>query len=94
VLKAKALWRTWDEPGRQVAVAQWHERDIAVVFPLAWASHAGQRRMIARAKARIAEVEAKARKQLEAGSVLVAFSEHEQQPRALQLMPDVGRRLI
>lgn len=67
-------WLTWDEPERQIAVAQWRERDLAVVFPLHWGGSAA---MIARAKARIAAVEAKAGKRLAPGSVLLAFSRHK-----------------
>lgn len=95
MLQAKAIWRTWDEPGRQIAVAQWSERDIAVVFPLHWAARHGQRQMIRVAKHRIAEIEHKANgKTLEAGSVLLAFSEHEEQPQLQQLLPDTPRSLI
>jgi hypothetical protein len=87
VLRPKRTWRTWDEPDRQVAVAQWVERNISVVFPLTWAAHHGQPEMIARAKERIAEVEGKAAavataagnpaRELAPGSVLLAFSRHD-----------------
>jgi hypothetical protein len=95
LLRYKATWRTWDEPDRQVAVAQWVERDVAIVFPLEWATRFGQRQMIARAKARIMEVEGKSGgRHLEAGSVLLAFSAHEPQPTLQQLVPDMPRRLF
>lgn len=89
-----AAWETWDEPDRQIAVAQWSERDVAVVFPLHWAACYGQGPMIARAKERIQDVEAKSGRTLVPGSVLLAFSEHDEQPRALQLAPDILRRLV
>jgi hypothetical protein len=77
MLKAIAAWRTWDEPDRQVAVAQWVERKVSVVFPLTWAAHHGQAEMIARSKERIAEIEGKSGKKLAEGSVLLAFSRHD-----------------
>jgi hypothetical protein len=86
------VWRTWDEPDRQIAVAEWIERDIAVVFPIRWATATAA--MVARAKARIREIEGKAERTLVPGSVLLAFSEHEEQPRALQLAPEVPRGLL
>lgn len=95
VLRPIATWRTWDEPGRQIAVVEWVERGICVVFPIAWTVTRGQQRMIGRAKERIREVEAKAAgKQLVAGSVLLAFSEHEEQPLEAQLAPDTPRALL
>lgn len=89
-----ATWETWDEPDCQVAVAQWKERDIAVVFPIHWAAEHGQQAMIGRAKERIQEVEGKSRKTLVPGSVLLAFTRHKPQPRGLQLAPEVPRQLI
>jgi hypothetical protein len=94
LLRYKATWRTWDEPDRQVAFAQWVERDLYVVFPLAWARLHGGRAMIARAKERIAEVEAKVRRHLVEQSVLVAFSRHEEQPALQQIAPEVNRALM
>jgi hypothetical protein len=95
VLRKVATWRTWDEPDRQVAVAQWVERKVSVVFPLHWAAHHGQAEMIARSKERIAEVEGKSGgKKLSEGSVLLAFSRHVQiLPRGLEINPDVSRDL-
>ncbi len=96
VKKAIATWRTWDEPDRQVAVAQHVERGICVVFPLKWAAVHGQPAMIGHAKARIAEVEGKAGgKQLIAGSVLLAFTRHVAVMRPDQTVdPDVSRNLL
>ena len=78
-----ARWRTWDEPDRDVTVAQWVERGICVVFPRLWAQKHGQESMIAHARDRIAAVEGVAagnagveQKRLEAGSVLLAFTRH------------------
>lgn len=87
-------WTTWDEPDRQVAVARWEERDVSVVFPLHWAALQGQRAMIARAKERILEVEQKAGgKTLAPGSVLLAFSAHEEQAPDHTIDPGVPRNL-
>lgn len=95
LLHPKAIWRTWDEPDRQVAVAQWTERDIAVVFPLHWATRHGQPAMIAHAKERIRAIEAQSGRTLVAGSVLLAFSRHvEVLPREQQINPDVPRDLL
>src|SRR5260370_146431 len=95
--QANATWRTWDEPDRQVAVAQLVERKVSVVFPLTWAAHHGQPEMIARSKERIAEVEGKSGKKLAEGSVLLAYSRHEFQlldPRDQRVInPDVIRDL-
>src|SRR5580765_6756838 len=89
-----AAWRTWDEPDRQVAVAEWIERDIAIVFPLPWAQAHGQRAMVNRAKDRIREIETKSGRTLVPGCVLLAFSEHEEQPPERQLLPDTPRALL
>ena len=64
-----ATWRTWDEPDRQVAVVEWQERAVAVVFPIGWAGAHGQQSMIARAKERIQELEGKTGRTLAPGSV-------------------------
>jgi hypothetical protein len=89
-----ATWRTWDEPNRQVAVAQWVERGLCVVFPLHWAAHSGQAQMIARAKERIAEVEGTSGHTLAPGSVLLAYSRHVLVlPREQAVDPDVSRDL-
>jgi hypothetical protein len=95
MLKAKRIWETWDEPDRAIAVAVDVDRDIAVVFPIDWAAKHGQALMIGRAKDRIAEVEAKSGgKHLEKGSVLLAFSEHEDRPQGQLIIPEINRRLI
>jgi hypothetical protein len=94
IKKAIATWRTWDEPDRQVAVAQWVERKVSIVFPLTWAAHHGQVEMIARSKERIAEVEGKSEKKLAEGSVLLAFSRHDLQlTNERTINPDVIRDL-
>jgi len=89
-----AIWETWDEPDRQVAVVHWGERDIAVVFPLLWAAEHSLRAMVARAKERIAEVEGKADRMLVPGSILLAFSAHEERAPGETLAPDVLRNLL
>lgn len=95
LLRRKATWQTWDEPGRAIAVALWLERDIAVVFPLDWAGKYGQAQMIGRAKDRIQEVEGKSGgKTLAEGSVLLAFSEHEDQPASQLIIPEISRALL
>jgi len=77
VLRPVARWRTWDEPDRDVAVAQWVERGVCVVFPRVWVAKHGQESMIAHAKDRIAAVEAMAGgRVLQPGSVLLAFTRH------------------
>lgn len=93
-LRAVATWKTWDEPERDIAVAKWLERDLAFVFPLTWAAHHGQAEMIARAKERLAEVEAKAEKPLLNGSVLLAFSSHTILTRDQAVTPGVSRNLF
>jgi hypothetical protein len=92
--KRANFWRTWDEPDRQIAVAQWEARDICVVFPLPWATEHKQVAMIGRAKERIREIEGKSHRTLAPGSVLLAFSEHEDQPQDVQLLPDTPRALL
>jgi hypothetical protein len=94
LLRYKATWRTWDEPGRQVAVAHWVERDVCVAFPLAWAQRHGQPAMIGRAKERIVEFEGKTGRTVAPGSVLLAFSRHEPQRLEHRLDPDVPRNLL
>lgn len=90
-----ATWVTWDEPDRAVAVAQWKERDLCVVFPIHWAAQYGQAPMIARAKARITELEGKARRMLAPGSVLLAFTRHVPVlPREQMIDPDVSRAIL
>lgn len=89
-----ATWVVWEEVDRQVAVAQWRERDLCIVFPLAWARCRQQRALVARAKERIAEVEARAQRVLVPGSVLLAFSRHVPQPDFQSLDPDVPRALV
>ena len=89
-----ATWRTWDEPDRQVAVVEWQEREIRVVFPLGWAARHGQPLMIARAKDRIRELEGKTGRTLVAGSVLLAFSRHGSLQREEGIDPDVPRGLV
>ena len=84
-------WLTWDEPDRQIAVAHWTERDVAVVFPLQWARR-GQRAMIARAKERILEVEGA--RTLAPGSVLLAFSRHRPPSPQTTFDPDVPHGLL
>ncbi len=70
---------SWEEPAKDVAVLQWTERDVCVVFPLGWAKARTVQALAERAKARIAEVETKAGgKQLAPGSVLLAFSRHDE----------------
>lgn len=88
-------WLTWDEPDRAVAVAQWTERDVCVVFPIHWAAVFGQQEMVSRAKERIADVERKSGRTLTPGSVLLAFSRHvECLPRTHTVEPDVPRGLL
>jgi len=90
-----ATWVTWDEPDRAVAVAQWKERDICIVFPLHWADRMGQEPMIAHAKNRIQALEHQAGRQLAPGSVLLAFTRHVQVlPREHAIDPDVSRNLL
>lgn len=90
-----ATWVTWDEPDRAVAVAQWKERDICVVFPLHWAAIMGQEPMIAHAKDRIASLEGKAGRTLAPGSVLLAFTRHVQIMRPGEMIdPDVSRAIM
>lgn len=94
LLRHAATWRTWDDQDRQIAVAQWVERDLCCVFPIAWAHARGPKGMVLRAKERFAEVEAKAGRPLVAGSVLLAFSEHQDLPPEERLAPEVDRSLI
>ena len=90
-----AKWITWDEPDRAIAVAQWTERDVSIVFPIHWAAVFGQQEMVSRAKERIAEVEQKSGRILTPGSVLLAFSRHvECLPRTQRVNPDVSRGLL
>lgn len=89
-----AIWETWDEPERQVAVVQQVGRGIHVVFPVAWAAQHGGRSMIQRAKQRIQEIETKSGRTLVPGSVLLAFSEHEPTAPRETFLPDVARRLM
>lgn len=94
-MRIAARWVTWDEPDRQVAVAQWEERQVCVVFPLHWAARMGQVPMIAHAKDRIAAVERQSGRTLVPGSVLLAFSRHvEVLPREQVVDPDVSRNLL
>lgn len=92
--KAAAKWALWDEPQRQAAVVHWSERDIAVVFPLRWARRRQSAELVAIAKDRIAEVEGKSGRTLVAGSVLLAFSRHTEQPTQQQMDPDVPKGLM
>jgi len=89
-----ATWRTWDEPDRQVAVVEWEERSLRVVFPLQWAAKRGQRIMIARAKERIRELEGKTGRWLAPGSVLLAFSRHGPLAPLERIDPDVTRGIV
>ena len=89
-----ATWVLWDEPERQVAVAQWKERDVCVVFPLHWAARHGTAAMVKRAKARMHEIEGKSDRTLVPGSVLLAFSRHTLQPREHVINPDVSRGIM
>lgn len=84
-------WLTWDEPDQNVAVAQWRERDIRVVFPLPWAAVFGQRAMIVRAQERIRFLEGQTGRTVVPGSVLLAFSRHTPGPR---VDPDVPQHLL
>jgi len=88
-------WITWDEPDRAIAVAQWTERDVYIVFPIHWAAVFGQQEMVSRAKERIADVEGRSGHTLVPGSVLLAFSRHVLvMPRVQRVDPDVSRGLL
>lgn len=94
-MRIVATWVTWDEPDRAVAVAQWKERDICVVFPLHWAAMMGQEPMIAHAKDRIANLEHQAQRTLAPGSVLLAFTRHVAVMRPTETIdPDVSRAIL
>jgi hypothetical protein len=94
VRKVRAIWTTWDEPDRQVAVAHWHERDIRVVFPVRWAAVHGQVAMIEHAKGRIAAIEAGSHRNIAPGSVLLAFSRHVELSREQIINPAVSRNIM
>jgi hypothetical protein len=87
-------WVTYEEPDRDVAVAHWTERDIAVVFPLAWARARKPFDMLAIANERITSIEGRTQKRLEAGSVLLAFSRHVDHPDSQKLNPDLPRQAL
>jgi hypothetical protein len=88
-------WITYEEPDRDVAVAHWTERDIAVVFPLQWVrKQASAREMLPIANARIADIERRTGKSLVPGSVLLAFTRHAPQPVERHLNPDVRVGLL
>lgn len=89
-----ATWVSWEEPDRAVAVCQWKERDICVVFPLDWALRRNTKALAERAKARIQEVEWQAGRTLVPGSVLVAFSRHRPLAREQRIDPDVSRAIL
>lgn len=93
-MRIVATWVTWDEPDRAVAVAQWTERDICVVFPLPWAARHGQAPMITQAKDRIARLEQQAQRTLAPGSVLLAFSRHGLLAQEQTIDPDVSRAIL
>jgi len=87
-------WVTWDEPDRDVAVAEWKERGIRVVFPLPWAKRHGRGEMLEQAKHRIQRIEGTAGRTLVPGSVLLAFSRHTDQPQERMINPDVSRGIL
>jgi len=89
-----ATWVSWEEPDRAVAVCQWQERDICVVFPLRWTRRRDTKALSVRAKARIREVEQKAGRTLVPGSVLVAFSRHGVLQREQEIDRDVSRAIM
>jgi hypothetical protein len=89
-----ATWELWDEPDRQVVVAHWSERDVAVVFPLHWATRHGRAAMVEHAKTRIQGLEGIAGRVIVPGSVILAFSRHVGvMPREHAIDPDVSRDL-
>jgi hypothetical protein len=86
-------WVTWEEPERDVTVAYWVDRDLAVVFPRRWADRHGLGAMIVRAQDRIRMLEGATGKTLVPGSVLLAFSRHGPRSSDQSLTPDVPQGL-
>lgn len=89
-----AHWVSWEEQDRDHVALRWVERGITVVFPRDYARARTHQQLAARAKARIAEVETKAQRVVVSGSVLVAFSKHEDQPVEHMIDPMAPRDLL
>ena len=87
-------WEIWDDPDRDQVVTLWKERGIHVVFPLPWAKARTDAVVVARARERVAELEGKTGRTIVPGSVLLAFSRHEDQPAERLMNPDVSRGIL